>query len=120
MADPATGKPTLKYAGISRQKRWCGMLFDDPGSKEICAVYPVVEQTRGGRPQHSYWSVQHENVLILQRIARRASGQLGSYSTGKIGTLFSCKRPGPCAATLVEITLHRGGQKTQDFTGRIN
>jgi len=88
MADPETGKPTLKYAGISRQKRWCGMLFDDPGSKQISAVYPVVEQTRGGRPQHSYWSVQHENVLILQRIARRASGQLGSYSTGKIGIRF--------------------------------
>jgi hypothetical protein len=88
MPDPATGKPTLKYAGISRQKRWCGLLFDDPGNEEICAVYPAVEQTRGGRPQHSYWSVQHENVLLLQRIAQRASGQLGSYSTGRLGMRF--------------------------------
>jgi hypothetical protein len=88
MPDPETGDPVLKYAGISRQKRWCGMLFDDPGNEKICTVYPVVEQTRGGRPQHSYWSVQHENVLLLQRIARRASGQLGSYSTGKIGMRF--------------------------------
>jgi hypothetical protein len=88
MPAPETGAPVLKYAGISRQKRWCGMLFDDPGKREICAVYPVVEQTRGGRPQHSFWSVQQENVLLLQRIARRSSGQLGSYSTGKIGIRF--------------------------------
>ena len=88
MPDSATGDPVLKYAGISRQKRWCGMLFDDPGNEEISAVYPVVEQTRGGRPQHPFWSVQHENVLILQRIAPAARKGMGSYSTGKVGIRF--------------------------------
>ncbi len=88
MPDRPTGDPVLKYAGISRQKRWCGMIFDDPGAEKICAVYPVVEQTRGGRPQHSFWSVQHENVLLLQRIARRSDGDLGSYSTGQVGIRF--------------------------------
>jgi len=98
MSDPTTGKPTLKYAGISRQKRWCGMLFDDPSAGKVSAVYPVVEKTRGGRPQHSYWSVQHENVLLLQRIARQESGRLGSYSTGTLGMRFE----GPGLETIEE------------------
>ncbi len=98
MTDPETGDPVLKYAGISRQKRWCGMLFDDSDDEKICAVYPIVEQTRGGRPQHSFWSVQHDNVLLLQRIARRASGHLGSYSTGTLGIRFE----GPGLETVEE------------------
>ncbi len=88
---PETGKPTLKYAGISRQKRWCGMLFDDPASDDVCAVYPVIEKTRGGRPQHPYWSVQHENVILLQRIAPQqpeSPMRMGSYSTGRVSIRF--------------------------------
>ena len=81
--DPDSEKPDWKYGGISRQKRACGMLFDDPTSDEINAVYPVIERTRGGRPQHSYWSVQHENVLLLQRIAPQTRQRMGSYSTGR-------------------------------------
>ena len=84
-------KPALKYGGISRQKRWCGMLFDDPESREVCAVYPVIEQTRGGRPQHSHWSVQHRNVIILQRIAPETKRRMGSYSTGAISVRFHGK-----------------------------
>lgn len=42
----------------------------------------------GGRPQHSYWSVQHESVLLLQRIARHGRSSLGSYNTGKLGIRF--------------------------------
>jgi hypothetical protein len=91
MHDPQAGGPTLKYAGISRQNRACGMLFDDPASDEICAVYPVIEHGKGGRPQHSFWSVQHENVLILQRIAPLGRSPLGSYSTDAVGIGFEGK-----------------------------
>lgn len=88
MTDPATGEPALRYAGISRQKRACGLLFDDPGSPTVGQVRPVVEHPGGGRPQHSFWSVQHQNVLILQRIARVGKSTLGSYNTGKLGMRF--------------------------------
>ena len=88
MPDPEAGAPVLKYAGISRQKRWGGMLFHDPASDEICSVSPVVEKTRGGRPQHPHWSVQHENVILFQRIKPETRKRLGSYSTGKLGIHF--------------------------------
>ena len=89
MPNPETGgRPSLKYAGITRQNRWCGMLFDDPASDEVCAIYPVIERTRGGRPQHPHWSVQHENVLILQRIAPETRVRMGSYSTGAVSIRF--------------------------------
>jgi len=91
MPDPKTGAPTLKYSGISRQNRSCGMLFADPSSPEICAVSAVIEHGSGGRPQHSFWSVQHENVLILQRIAPMGRSTLGSYSTGTVGIGFAGK-----------------------------
>jgi len=91
MRDLASGGPTLKYAGISRQNRACGMLFDDPASDGICAVYPVIEHPGGGRPQHSFWSVQHENVLILQRIPPLGRSTMGSYHTGTVGMGFEGK-----------------------------
>ncbi len=78
--------PLLDYSGISRQKRWCGLLFDDPSAATVGAIDTVIEKTGGGRPQNSFWSVQHENVLILQRIASSKKG--GSYSTGKISIRF--------------------------------
>ena len=78
--------PTLNYSGISRQERMCGMLFEGHG---ICSVESVVAQGRGGRPQHPFWSIQHENVLILQRIA--PNRHKGSYSTGKVGLGFTGK-----------------------------
>jgi len=94
------GRPVLKYSGISRQNRWSGMLFDDPDARsavvgalqnraddEMCAVYPEVEKTRGGRPQHPHWSFQHENVLFLQRIVPGRHG-MGSYSTGRMSIRF--------------------------------
>ena len=90
MPDPQGGL-TLKYAGISRQKRACGMLFDDPASHEICAVYIEIGHSSGGRAQHSFWSVQHENVLILQRIAPLGRTTLGSYSTDAVGIGFEGK-----------------------------
>ena len=79
--------PTRCYAGISCQNRVCGMIFDNPAAAGICSVQSVIEHGGGGRPQHSFWSVQHENVLILQRIAARKDG-LGSYSTGRVGIRF--------------------------------
>lgn len=91
MRDPETDGQTLKYAGISRQNRACGMLFEDPASNEVCAVYPVLEHLGGGRPQHSLWSVQHENVLILQRIPPLRRSTLGSYNTGAVGIGFAGK-----------------------------
>jgi hypothetical protein len=78
--------PTLEYSGISQQKRWCGMLFDDPSAATVASIGTVIEQTGGGRPQDSFWSVQHQNVLILQRIA--TNREKGSYSTGKISLRF--------------------------------
>lgn len=91
MVDPATSNKVLKYTGISRQNRASGMLFDDPTSAEICGVYPVIEHGGGGRPQHSFWSVQHENVLILQRIAPLGRTTLGSYNTEAISMCFEGK-----------------------------
>jgi hypothetical protein len=88
MSDPEAGAPTLKYSGISRQKRACGLLFDGPSAKTISQVHPVVEDTAGGRPQHSSWSVQHENVLLIQRIAKCGRSTVGSYSTGTLGIRF--------------------------------
>ena len=82
--------PTLEYSGISRQNRWCGLLFHDPSSPTVGSIDTVIEKTGGGRPQHSFWSVQHENVLILQRIASSKDG--GSYSTGKISICFDVPR----------------------------
>ncbi len=84
--DPKTGKPVLKYSGISRQNRVCGMLFEDPASDEVCSVSSIIEHGSGGRPQHSLWSVQHENVIVLQRIA--PDKLMGSYSTGWVGISF--------------------------------
>lgn len=89
--DSDSEKPDWKYGGISRQKRACGMLFDDPESEEVCAVYPVIEKTRGGRPQHPFWSVQHEHVLLLQRIAPQTRKRMGSYSTGAVCIRFDGK-----------------------------
>jgi len=83
---PSNGGDVLKYSGGSRQNRWSGMLFCDPASDDVCAVYPAVEKTRGGRPQHPHWSFQHENVLFLQRI--QTSKAKGSYSTGRISIRF--------------------------------
>ena len=88
MSDPKTGAPTLKYAGVSRQKRACRLLFDDPSAATISQVHPVVEDIECGRPQHSFWSVHRENVLLLQRIAAHRRGNLGSYNTGKFGMRF--------------------------------
>ena len=67
------------------------MLFDDPASNEICAVSAVIEHGGGGRPQHPFWSVQHENVLILQRIAPLGRSTLGSYNTDAVGIGFEGK-----------------------------
>jgi hypothetical protein len=46
-------------------------------------IRPSVEQTGKSRSQNSFFSVQHENVLLVQRIA---SGEppRGSYNSGKI------------------------------------
>lgn len=82
--------PTLEYSGISKQKCWCSLLFHDPSSPTVGSIDTVIEKTGGGRPQHSFWSVQHENVLILQRIASSENG--GSYSTGKISICFDAPR----------------------------
>ena len=87
--DPTTGKPTTIYSGITRQNRVCGMLFDDPASNEICSVSSIIEHGSGGRPQHPFWSVQHENVIVLQRIA--PDKLMGSYSTGWVGISFTGK-----------------------------
>jgi hypothetical protein len=91
LRDATNNAPMLKYSGISRQNRMCGMLFDDPATHEICAVYPAIEHGGGGRPQHSFWSVQHENVLVLQRIAPLGRTTLGSYHTDAISISFEGK-----------------------------
>jgi hypothetical protein len=80
--------PAVHYSGISRQNRTCGLLFDNPASPGISQIHPVAEHTGGGRSQHSYWGVQYENVLVVQRIARIGRGHPGSYNTGKLGIRF--------------------------------
>ena len=78
--------PALHYSDISRQKRWCGLLFHDSSSPSVGSIGTVIGKTGGGRPQHAFWSVQHEGALILQRIAENKEN--GSYSTGKISLRF--------------------------------
>jgi hypothetical protein len=79
--------PANRYSGISGQNRAWGMLFEDPHNGRISEIHPVIGKTRGGRPQHSFWSVQHEGALVLQRIATHR--ERGSYSTGKISIRFA-------------------------------
>ena len=89
----------LKYGGISRQNRWCGILFDHPIARqtkipasnhraydELCAIFPEIKKTRGGRPQHPQWSFQHQEVLLIQRIDEHKT--MGSYSTGQMSIRF--------------------------------
>jgi hypothetical protein len=78
--------PIREYSGISQQKRWCGLLFDDPSAATVGSIGTLIEQSRSGRPQDSFWSVQHENALLIQRIAEAKAG--GSYSTGRIRIRF--------------------------------
>ena len=80
--------PAIEYSGISRQNRVCGLLFDNPASPGISQIHPVAEHTGGGRSQHSFWSVQHESALLVQRIAQVGKGHPGSYHTGKLGIRF--------------------------------
>lgn len=80
--------PAYEYSGISRQNRVCGLLFDNPASPTISQIHPVAEHTGGGRSQHSYWSAQQENVLLMQRIATVGKDHPGSYNTGKLGIQF--------------------------------
>ena len=102
--DPETGKLVLKYSDISRQQRFGSMLFHDPQARhpvvpagkmrsdnEMCAIYPKVKQTRGGRSQHSFWTFQHRNVQVLQRIGSQRHG-VGSYSTGYLSIRFHGKK----------------------------
>ena len=103
MPDPESGESTLKYAGISRQNRWCGLLFCDPEAQypkvpqmrrradnEQCAIFPEIGEARGGRPQHPHWSFQHEEVLFVQRIDGLKG--MGSYSTGSMSMRFHGKK----------------------------
>ena len=80
--------PAFNYTGISRQNRTCGLLFDDPTASKISQVHVLAEHTGGGRSQHSFWSVQHESALLVQRIARYGKNPHGSYNTGKLGIRF--------------------------------
>jgi hypothetical protein len=94
MPGPEGGPPVLKYAGISIQNRWCGLLFDNPQEDKVSAVCSTIEKTQSGRPQHPFWSVQHENVMILQRITPRSlKHPMGSYSTGRVGIRFYGGKP---------------------------
>lgn len=80
--------PAFNYSGISRQKRTGGLLFDDPSAAKISGVHLLAGHTGGGRSQHSFWSVQHESALLVQRIARYGKNPSGSYNTGKLGIHF--------------------------------
>jgi hypothetical protein len=103
MPSPDSGEPTLKYAGIVRQNRWSGILFADSDARqpvipalqrraddELCAIFPEIDKTRGGRPQHGNWSFQHEDVLFIQRIDDLKG--MGSYSTGRMSMRFHGKK----------------------------
>jgi hypothetical protein len=105
--NPDIDKDVIKYSGISRQKRWSGMIFNDPTARhpvvpahtraddEMCAIYLEYENRKGGRPQHSSYSFQHENVLLIQRISAnqpRRPLTMGSYNTGKINIRFHGKK----------------------------
>lgn len=103
MPAPDTKEPILKYAGIVRQNRWSGILFDDPEARqvripaahhrtddEICAIFPEIDKGSGGRSQHGNWSFQHKDVLFIQRIDEQKG--MGSYSTGRMNMRFHGKQ----------------------------
>jgi len=58
--------PRASYSAISSQNRWSGMVFDDRARSRII---PHPEPTRPGstRTHDAYWSVQHRNVMIVQK-----------------------------------------------------
>jgi hypothetical protein len=89
LQNPALAFPdgTLRYSGISRQDRWCGVIFQN---ENFSAIYPELQKLPGGRAQHPFWSFQHENVLLIQRILPDRN-KLGSYNTGWIGIRVSGK-----------------------------
>jgi hypothetical protein len=39
----ALQNPSLGYSGISRQKRWCGLLFDDPSATTVGPVRQILD-----------------------------------------------------------------------------
>ena len=80
--------PQLVYSGISWQNRVCGMLFHDPDASGVSQVHPHIEHSGGGRPQNPFFTIQHQNVLLLQRIARRTMPH-GSYNTDRIMMRFT-------------------------------
>lgn len=102
------GKVLRRYGAISAQKRWTGILFDDPEARqpvrrgikhrdenEMCAIFTEIEMQKpgqSGRPEHSFWSFQHKNVVLLQRIQPNGKGPgMGSYKTGKVNIRFHGK-----------------------------
>ena len=88
LQDPALANAdgTQGYLGISKQNRWCGVVFQN---EDFSAIYPQLEKLPGGRPQHPFWSVQYQNVMLVQRIT--PDKKLGSYNTGSMGVRFEGK-----------------------------
>jgi hypothetical protein len=73
--------PRIRYAKISSQKRWSGMLLHNPGVDLVSAVYPFPEE-KGNRPEYAYWNFQYKNIMILQKMPM-------AYATGDMRVQFT-------------------------------
>ncbi len=64
--------PNLDYHATSNQRRWSGLIFQ---SGE--AVYPwpkeVFKNADVGRSGNAFWGVQHDDVMVLQKLRKSAS-----------------------------------------------
>lgn len=56
-------------SGITRQDRWSGVVFND-GNHSRVTPWGEVSRPSGSRIHNAYWQVQHENLLVTQKMMR--------------------------------------------------
>jgi hypothetical protein len=59
--------PNLHYHPTSDQTRWSGILFE-AGGNAYPAPSEVPHKSGSGRSGNAYWSVQNDNVMMLQKL----------------------------------------------------
>ena len=59
--------PNLYYHPTSDQTRWSGILFAE-GGNAYPASRDLPKKSASGRTGNAYWSVQNDNVMVLQKL----------------------------------------------------
>lgn len=100
--------PNLNYHATSNQRRWSGLIFQ---SGE--AVYPwpkeVFTKADSGRSGNAFWSVQHDDVMVVQKLRNSVSVDRlqavfspGLKITERAGWIFSEAGSGYAAVCFVD------------------